>query len=196
MSMLYAYKPQKDRALRSVSRALMSMGITPNMVTASGFLLSVAAGAAAMTGHLYAGIALFLAGACLDAFDGSFARACGLTSEFGRYFDSFCDRGSELVFIAGTVAGGVPLSAFAVVAGSFMLLAARIYNHRKGLNSDAAMFGRPERIGLLILGMLSPAPYSTIMFIANGMLCLVSTAQVLASGMGPGKRDEKVPGEI
>lgn len=196
MSMLYAYKPQKDRALRSVSRALMSMGITPNMVTVSGFLLSAAAGVAAMTGHLYAGIALFLAGACLDAFDGSFARACGLTSEFGRYFDSFCDRGSEFVFIAGAVAGGLPLSAFAVVAGSFILLVSRIYNHRKGLNSDAAMFGRPERLTLLILGMLSPSPYGMIIFIANGMLCLVSTAQVLASGIGQVKRNEKAASEI
>jgi CDP-diacylglycerol--glycerol-3-phosphate 3-phosphatidyltransferase len=62
MSMLYAYKPRKDRALRSVSRALLAIGVTPNMVTASGLLLSAAAGVAAMSGHLYAGIALFLAG--------------------------------------------------------------------------------------------------------------------------------------
>ena len=78
MSMLYTFKPMKDRVLQPVSRLLLAIGVTPNMVTACGLLLSAAAGVAALTGHLYAGIALFLAGACLDAFDGSFARACGL----------------------------------------------------------------------------------------------------------------------
>ncbi len=96
MSMLYTFKPMKDRVLQPVSRLLLAAGVTPNMVTACGLLLSAAAGVVALTGHLYVGIALFLAGACLDAFDGSFARACGLTSEFGRYFDSFSDRCSEL----------------------------------------------------------------------------------------------------
>jgi phosphatidylglycerophosphate synthase len=190
--MLYAYKPLKDRALRSISRRLEAIGVTPNMVTASGLLLSATAGVAAMSGHLYAGIALFLAGACLDAFDGSFARACGLTSEFGRYFDSFCDRCSELVFIVGAVAGGASVAAFAVVAGSVILLASRVYNHRKGLNSDAATFGRPERLALLVAGLLTPAPYNSFLFVLAGFLCLVSTAQVLASG----GRDKKIESSL
>jgi phosphatidylglycerophosphate synthase len=125
-------------------------------------------------------------GACLDAVDGSFARACGLSTEFGRYFDSLCDRLSELVFVAGAVIGGVSSSAFAVLAGSLFLMASRIYNHRKGLNSNAALFGRPERLALLIAGLLSPAPYNTALFLAAGFLCLVSSGQILASG---GKSD-------
>jgi phosphatidylglycerophosphate synthase len=190
--MLYAYKPQKDRALRSISRALLAAGITPNMVTAAGLLMSVIAGLLAMSGHLYAGILLFMAGACLDAVDGSFARACGLSSEFGRYFDSICDRLSELVFIAGAVIGGVPVSAFAVIAGSLVLLSSRIYNHRRGLNSNAAMFGRPERITLLIAGLLSPAPYGTALFVIAGVLCLISSAQALASGFRGHKSTESL----
>ena len=181
MSMLYAYKPQKDRALHSVSRILLTAGVTPNMVTAAGLLMSVIAGLIAMSGHLYAGIFLFMLGACLDAVDGSFARACGLSTEFGKYFDSICDRLSELAFIAGAVIGGVPASAFVVIAGSVVLMASRIYNHRKGLNSDAAMFGRPERITLLVAGLLSPDPYNTVLFIVAGFLCLVSSVQALAS---------------
>ena len=182
MSMLYAYKPQKDRALRSVSRALWAMDITPNMVTAGGLLLSATAGLAALAGHLYVGVALFLVGACLDSLDGSLARYCGLSTEFGRYFDSISDRGSELLFVAGAVAGGAPLLAFAVVAGSFVLLAARVYNHRKGLSSNAATFGRPERLGLLLFGLLAPAPYGGVLFLLAGSLCLVSSAQIVASG--------------
>ena len=183
MSMLYALKPLKDRALNKVSIALLSAGITPNMVTAAGLLLSIIAGLLAAAGHLYAGILVFILGACLDAVDGSFARACGLTTEFGRYFDSLCDRSSELVFIAGAVIGGVSQAALAVIAGSMLLLAARIYHHRKGLNSNAAMFGRPERLALLVVGLISPAPFNTALFLVAGFLGLISSCQILASGL-------------
>jgi CDP-diacylglycerol--glycerol-3-phosphate 3-phosphatidyltransferase len=182
MSMLYAFKPQKDRALCSISEVLLAAGVTPNMVSAAGLLMSIAAGVMAMSGHLYAGIALFFAGACLDALDGSFARYSGLCSGFGRYFDSTCDRLSELAFVAGAVAGGAPAMALAVVGGSVLLMAARVYNHRKGLSSDAAMFGRPERLALLIAGLMAPEPYGSALFLLAALLCLISTVQVLVSG--------------
>jgi CDP-diacylglycerol--glycerol-3-phosphate 3-phosphatidyltransferase len=182
MSMLYAYKPLKDEVLRSASRRLLAAGVTPNMVTASGVLISLIAGLLAISGHLYAGIIIFIVCMCLDALDGSFARNCGLCTEFGRYFDSVSDRLSELIFIIGAVIGGAPISAFAVVIGSFALLASRIYNHRKGFDSNGAMFGRPERLTLLIIGLLCPAPYNTALFTIAGFLCLVSSAQVLAAG--------------
>jgi CDP-diacylglycerol---glycerol-3-phosphate 3-phosphatidyltransferase len=195
MSWLYAFKPKKDRALYSASRILLAAGVTPNMVTAAGLLLSVVAGLLAAAGHLYEGIFIFMIGAGLDAVDGSFARACGLSTGFGRYFDSTCDRLSELVFIAGAVIGGVSVSAFAVIAGSLLLMASRVYNHRKGLNSDAAMFGRPERLALLIAGLLAPAPYGTALFLVAGFLCLVSSGQILASA---GRRNNRLqfPGKI
>ena len=183
MSWLYEFKPQKDRALRSVSHLLMAVGVTPNMITATGLLVSIIAGLFAMSGHLYVGIAIFLFGAGLDAVDGSFARACGLTSEFGRYFDSICDRLSELAFITGAVLGGVSLFALIVIAGSMLLLASRIYNHSRGLSSNAAMFSRPERISLLIVGLLVPYPYNTVIFILTGFLSIVSSAQVLTSSI-------------
>jgi phosphatidylglycerophosphate synthase len=183
MSWLYEFKPQKDRALLSVSHILMAAGVTPNMITAAGLLVSIIAGLLAMSGHLYIGIVIFLFGAGLDAVDGSFARACGLTSDFGRYFDSICDRLSELAFITGAVFGGVSFFVFIVIAGSVLLLGSRIYNHRRGLSSDAAMFGRPERLALLVIGLLVPYPYNTVIFMLAGFLCLVSSAQVLTSGV-------------
>jgi phosphatidylglycerophosphate synthase len=188
MSMLYALKPYKDRLLRPAALGLRAAGLTPNMVTAAGVLLSLAGGLLASSGHLPAGILLFLAGACLDALDGSLARACGLSSEFGRYFDSIADRVSELLFVAGAIAGGAPVAALVVVAGSIVLLAARVNNHRKGLHSNAAMFGRPERIALLIAGLLVPEPYCTASFAIAGLLCIVSSIQALVSGSGSVER--------
>ena len=184
MSLLYRFKPEKDRVLWPVSRTLSSTGVTPNIVTATGLLVSVAAGLIAASGDLVAGIIVFSVGACLDMVDGSLARFSGLGSEFGRYFDSVCDRLSEVAFIAGAIVGGVPSMAAAVVAGSVLLLAARIFNHARGLDSDAASFGRPERLALLVAGMLLAYPGNVVLFGANALLCLASTCQVVASGAG------------
>jgi len=195
MSMLYALKPYKDRDQEPIDSALRSAGLTPNIVTAGGLLMSIIAGLLALAGFLHAGIALFFAGACMDALDGSLARCGGRCSEFGKYFDSACDRLSELFFVAGAVAGGAPVTALAVVGGSVLLMASRIYNHRKGLSSDAAMFGRPERLALLITGLLSPAPYSTALFVIAGLMCLVSTAQVIASASRDRKGTVNLPSD-
>jgi len=182
MSILYAYKPLKDRALFPACHILLALGVTPNMVTVAGLIMSLIAGLLAASGHLYVGIVLFAAGACLDVLDGSMARACGRSTEFGRYFDSICDRLSELALVGGAVIGGAPAAAYIVIAGSYLLLASRIYNHRKGLRSDAALFGRPERLTLLVAGLLAPAPYDLALFAIAGLLCIVSSALVVASG--------------
>jgi phosphatidylglycerophosphate synthase len=187
MSMLYAYKPLKDAWLSAASRVLLAAGVTPNMVTVAGLIFSATAGLVAMSGHLYAGIAIFIVGACLDAFDCSLARYSNRCTEFGKYFDSVADRCSELFFVTGAVIGGTPLTAFSVVTGSVILLAARVYNHRKGRNSNAAMFGRPERLGLLIVGLLASAPWNTVLFGIAGCLCTISAAQALAAGIRENK---------
>lgn len=183
MSMLYAYKPLKDRALYPVCHILLALGVTPNAVTATGLIMSLIAGLLAASGHLYMAIMIFAACACLDALDGSMARAHGISTEFGRYFDSISDRLSELALVAGAVIGGAPAEAYIVVAGSYLLLASRIYNHRRGMNSDAALFGRPERLTLLVAGLMAPAPYGLALFAIAGLLCVVSFALVMTSGM-------------
>ncbi len=184
MSLLYRLKPEKDRILAPVTRPLSSAGVTPNMVTAAGLLVSAAAGLIAASGQLPAAVVVFLLGACFDALDGSLARTSARISVFGLYLDSVCDRLSEAVFVAGAVVGGVHPLALAVVAGSVLLLAARVRNHRMGLRSDAAVIGRPERLALLIAGMLSSFPASVLLFTADALLCVLSSWRVLASGAG------------
>ena len=53
----------------------------------------------------------------------------------------------------------------------------------RGFNSDAALFSRPERLALLVAGLISPFPVNVILFISNAVLCLVSSIQVLTSGL-------------
>lgn len=196
MSLLYALKPVKDRALMPISHALHRAGVTPNMVTSAGLLMSLIGGLLAASGQLYAGIAVFTFGAIMDAVDGSLARTRGECTEFGRYYDSICDRFSELAFVVGAVIGGAPVTAFIAIGGSYLLLASRVYNHRKGLNSDAAMFGRPERLTLLIAGLLAPAPYDLALFTIAGLLCLISSGQALASGIRSSRDQNENTGPV
>jgi 2-deoxy-D-gluconate 3-dehydrogenase len=183
MSLLYFFKNRKDQFLHPVTKALLAAGITPNMVSAAGLFVCSTAGIAAAYGHLDLAVLFFLIGACFDIVDGSLARAGGLEDEFGRYFDSICDRLSEVALVTGAVVGGVNFSAYAVVIGSVILMASRIINHRKGLSSDTALFGRPERVGLLLAGLLLPAPYDIGLFVLAGSLCLISSGQIIAYGM-------------
>ena len=43
-------------------------------------------------------------------------------------------------------------------------------------------FGRPERLAFLIVGILCPTPINTLLFVAAGIFCVFSSAQILAHG--------------
>jgi hypothetical protein len=88
------------------------------------------------------------------------------------------------------IQGGVPPSAYLIVAGSVLLLGTRIYQHRRGRSSNAASFGRPERIVLLVAGIFAPAPFNSLLFITGAILSLVSSIQIL---MGGPRREKNGP---
>jgi len=95
----------------AVARGLIAIGVTPNLLTAAGFLATCGAAAALLLGgsqsHAAAGTAgqppyllwaaagLVLAGAC-DMLDGAVARLGGLATPLGAVLDSCVDRFSDL----------------------------------------------------------------------------------------------------
>ncbi|MGZ4902732.1 MAG: CDP-alcohol phosphatidyltransferase family protein [Halobacteriota archaeon] len=181
MSLLYRFKPHKDRCLTGPTLHLTSIGVTANEITALGLCLALGAGVAAYSGLLYGGVALFIASALCDALDGSLARTAHKRTEFGLYFDGIADRFSELFFVVGVVVGAhVSSSAFFVAAGAFLLLFARIYAYRQKCGRISTTFGRPERLVLLIGGILCPAPLSTLFFVTAGLCCIFSAVQIVA----------------
>jgi phosphatidylglycerophosphate synthase len=127
--------------------------------------------------------------------DGSVARGANRATEFGLYFDGISDRLSELFFVAGVVLGaGVPPSAFFVIGGAFMLLFARVYGRTHGRGIVSTTFGRPERLALLIAGILCPAPLNTVLFVAAALCCVISSAQILALGRSRRANIERAKG--
>jgi len=192
MSLLYHFKPQKDRYLTVLAVHLASVGVTANQITALGLCLALGAGIAAYDGLLYTGMALFVASALCDVLDGSLARTARTRTEFGLYFDGVADRFSEFFFVVGVVLGAhVPSSAFIVVAGAFLLLFARIYGYKKRCGPIPTTFGRPERLIFLLGGILCPAPLSTLLFVTAGLCCTVSAVQIIAGSTTSKRRSTR-----
>jgi phosphatidylglycerophosphate synthase len=84
-----------------VARGLIAIGVTPNVLTVLGMLLTVTA--ATMLGlgwWMLAGSALVAAGAC-DMLDGAVARLGRKFTVFGGILDSTCDRVGDLALTCG-----------------------------------------------------------------------------------------------
>ena len=87
--------------VQPITDALIRAHVHPNLLTTVGFLVTVSSGAAFYTNHIRTAGALILIGGIFDVFDGKVARATGLTSQFGSFYDSTLDRFSEIAVYVG-----------------------------------------------------------------------------------------------
>lgn len=145
-----------------MARALAAAGITPNMVSAAGFLGNCGAAALVATGHFWPGGLAMLFFSLLDVFDGALARLTGKASPFGAVFDAVLDRASEAALLLGIVihytAEDEPLEvvlAYAALAGSVMVSYVRARAEAAGILVKEGMFTRAERVVILGLGLIT-----------------------------------------
>ena len=150
---------------RFVAPTLHRLGVTPNMVTLIGLLLTVGVAAVLANGSLFLGGWLLMAAAIFDLFDGALARATNQTSRFGAFFDSIMDRYGEAVTFLGLlihyqhVGGPQSLTAivlvYAAIVGSVMVSYTRARAEGLGIACETGWLGRPERIIILWIGLIS-----------------------------------------
>jgi CDP-diacylglycerol--glycerol-3-phosphate 3-phosphatidyltransferase len=149
-----------DPAVRAVARA----GLSPNAVTALGFLGNCAAALLAARGWLPAAGGLMLVSSLLDLVDGALARATGRVSRFGAVFDAVLDRYSEAVVLLGIVVYQAKREAYLFVAlaftaltGSVLVSYVRARAETLGLNLREGIFTRAERVVLVALALIAAA---------------------------------------
>ncbi|HYZ92378.1 MAG TPA: CDP-alcohol phosphatidyltransferase family protein [Actinomycetota bacterium] len=82
-------------------RTLSRLGLTANMITAFGVVLSGVAAWRMAEGAFLAGGLIMTAGGCLDFCDGAVARVRGTASRFGAFLDSVTDRFSDAFVFSG-----------------------------------------------------------------------------------------------
>ncbi|WP_457601214.1 CDP-alcohol phosphatidyltransferase family protein, partial [Hydrogenivirga sp.] len=95
------FKPYFERSISPIIEFLSSRGVSPNLITFTGFGL-IALGSLSLYQGMYLLSLLLLGfGALLDAVDGAVARKLGIESDFGAFLDSTVDRFSDaLPFLA------------------------------------------------------------------------------------------------
>ncbi|WP_417845078.1 CDP-alcohol phosphatidyltransferase family protein [Thalassospira sp.] len=193
-------RPLIDPPLNALARRLSGSGITPNMVTALGFLIGLMAAFALVIEQYYAATTLIILSRLADGMDGAIARhaaprsrhpnAKTQESDLGGYYDIVADflfySGMVLAFAVGRpehalmaaflifcfVGTGSSFLAYAIVA------AKRGDNHDKqGKKSFYYLTGiteGSETIAVLLAFCIFPAYFAPIAAVF-GALCLITT---------------------
>lgn len=172
--------------LGPVVRLAVRLGITPNRVTVTGFILVVVAAGLVAAGYLLAGTVFLIVGSLLDAVDGALARATGGANAFGNFLDSTLDRAAEATLYGGVVAYylgamadpvGPVLLTLAALAGSFMVSYTRAKAEGIGLTASVGLAPRTERLVLIVAGIaLAGLGLGIGLIVAIGIIAVLSAA--------------------
>lgn len=174
-----------DRIAPPMARLLLKTPLSPNAITWIGFIITVGAAVLIALGHNFvAGIVVVVAG-LFDMLDGALARVKGQVTRFGAVLDSTLDRLSEGVLLLALVyvfaRNGQPLwSLLAGIAlvGSLMVSYLRARIEGLGIECKTGIFTRPERVVLLVLGLLL-SHFGYLLIGAVGLLALFSFITVI-----------------
>lgn len=161
----------------AVAASLIALGVTPNMLTAAGTVLTGLASVFLIlgAGHapvweasraigpsslwpLWAAIVLTVAFAC-DLLDGAVARVGNQRTEFGAFLDSTLDRFSDLFIFGGCAihfayTGNVTYAALSITAAANGVLISYVKARAENFVDDCGVgyWQRGERCGLFLAG--------------------------------------------
>lgn len=155
------------QGLAPIGRGLRRIGVTPNLLTALGLVISALTMWAIALGELRWGVLGIALSGLVDLLDGSVARTSGLASPRGSFFDSVADRASDAMVLAGCawylVGEGpyLPMLALAALALSTLISYERAKAEALGYDARGGLMERAERMVLLgvalFFGLLVPA---------------------------------------
>jgi CDP-diacylglycerol--glycerol-3-phosphate 3-phosphatidyltransferase len=153
---------------------LSGLGVTPNLLTVIGLLLSILTAIVIAQGFLFAGGLLVLFAGIFDMFDGAMARVRNDATTFGAFLDSTLDRYSEGIILFGLLFYALQhpglqdplwpvlheqtwMIAFTYIAmvGSIMVSYTKARAEGLGLECKTGLLARPERVIILAIGLLT-----------------------------------------
>jgi len=138
-------------------RGLVRWRVTPNALTFGSFVVACASATFFAVGNFGAGGWLYLLTGILDILDGRIARATGMVTKGGAFFDSVMDRYAELVVFGGLSiyyrhSWALYITLLASL-GSVMVSYTRARGEALGVQVNIGTMQRPER--LFYLGVIS-----------------------------------------
>jgi CDP-diacylglycerol--glycerol-3-phosphate 3-phosphatidyltransferase len=149
-------------SLQPFARALIALGITPNMISWASLVVALLSGACLSFGHFGFGGAFAALAGFMDVLDGMVARLTGTTSGVGQVLDSSIDRYAEFFFIGGLIVHYRDIPVLQVLAlfalmGSFMVSYSTAKAEALQIIPPRGSMRRSERMVYLTAGaILSP----------------------------------------
>lgn len=175
------------KVLEPVVGLLVSAHISPMLVSAFGLVFSLWGAVVVARGSLLGGaIFLLIAGLC-DVLDGDLARRLGRASSFGAFIDSLLDRVSEFAYFSGILLFVInqpddipayePVVILLALMGSVMTSYARARAEGLGIECKVGVMERPERVGLLAVGLLAGYRFLMAVMMLLAITTLVTVVQ-------------------
>ena len=171
-----------DRGTGPVGQKLQQVGISADVLTATGLISAAATAVAVATGHLHLAILLLILTGMHDLFDGPVAKASGTSSVRGAFFDSVTDRVSDALILGGIAwylvsahPGHLVLLPFAVLGVTSLVSYERAKAESLGISAKGGLMERAERMILLGIAFLSASFLVPVLWV---MLVLTSATAV------------------
>ena len=177
-------------------KGMIKIGITPNFITTTGFILNLLATGLMIYAAIYdpsnttiigyAGGVIIFAG-LFDMMDGRLARLGNMQSTFGALWDSTLDRYSELFTLFGIlfyllanqwVWSGI--ITFLAIIGSIMVSYVRARGEGLGLDVKVGFMQRPERVVVTAIGAIVCGACNSLWALAVPMMLIALLANITA----------------
>jgi CDP-diacylglycerol---glycerol-3-phosphate 3-phosphatidyltransferase len=165
-----------DRTTGPAGRRLQQLGVTADMLTATGLISATATAVAVATGHLHLAILLLFLTGLHDLLDGPVAKASGTSSVRGAFFDSVTDRVADALilggvawYLASTHPGHLVLLPFAILGATSLVSYQRAKAESLGITARGGLMERAERMILLGAGFLSPVLLVPVLWVMLGL---------------------------
>lgn len=175
------FRTAVDARTAPIGRAMVKVGFSADVLTASGLVFAVATAVAIGTGHnLWAVVLLTLTG-LHDLLDGPVAKASAQASVRGSFFDSVTDRVSDGVLLGGVAyylemhhGGALILLPFAILTSTFMISYQRSKAESLGIAAKGGLMERAERMILLGVALLHHALFQPVLWILLALTTLTA----------------------
>lgn len=182
--------------INPIIKGMIKIGITPNIITTTGFVLNLVAAAMFIAAANdfggdfplvgWAGGVILFAG-LFDMMDGRLARMGNMSSRFGALWDSTLDRYSELFTLFG-IAFYLFLSlwiwsaviTFIAMVGSVMVSYVRARAEGLGIECKVGLLQRPERVVLTALGAIFCGIFGNVWILVVPMIIIAVLANITA----------------
>jgi archaetidylinositol phosphate synthase len=188
LTLLTKLKKKVQQMLSSEAKVAHKIGLTPNLVSATGFILALFSALAYATTKgqplqlLLATILLLASGFC-DTLDGVIARTYHQTSPFGGFTDSLLDRYADAAVYAGIILSGLQVYVFwglAALAGSLLVSYTRAKAEAAGITMESiGLAERAERMIILALASLAAIFWLPALNFGIILLAVLSNLTVL-----------------